>query len=224
MLLKDLRRGATLGASLFLLSGPFQRGWALLSSGYLVDLVVNEFGRILPVALIALTLAVVGFGPLVRRLGTHPLVATGLLLSAATIAVVTLTKAPYALGQGNPLGASGFCLRAGWQPDWVPWPFAGFVNGRSLNVWMFTPVGLFAALTGTRSVPGKDPSPLVPAGAIALGLLAPLCIEAAQRTLPLARLCDSRDVADNTYGMVIGAVAGLAIRAALQRRRRLVTA
>jgi hypothetical protein len=188
----------------------------LLSSGYLANLVVNEFGRILPVALIALTVAVVGFSPLVRRLGTHPLIAAGLLLTAAGIAVVTLTKAPYAVG--NPLGGTGFCIRAGWQPDWLPWPFAGRVNGRSLNVWMFVPLGVCAALTGTRTVNGRAPSGWTPAAFIAVGALAPLCIEAAQRTLPLARLCDTRDVADNTYGLVLGALLGLAVRAAYLRR------
>ena len=187
----------------------------MLSTGYLFDLIVNEFGRILPVALVTLAVTVAGFRPLVRTLGTHPVVAAGLLLSAAAIAVVTLTKAPYAVG--SPTGGSGFCLNAGWQPDWAPWPLTGAINGRSLNVWMFVPVGLFCALTGTRSVAGSLASRWTPVALTAVGALVPLCIEAAQRTLPLARLCDTRDVADNTYGLLIGAALGLAVRQILLR-------
>jgi hypothetical protein len=189
----------------------------LLSSGYGISQLVSEFARILPVALIVLALAVAGFRPLVRRLGTHPVVAAGLLLTAAGIAVVTLTKAPYIVGSTN--GGSGFCLNAGWQPDLLPWPFTGGINGRSLNVWMFVPLGVFCALTGTRSVAGRPPNGWTPLAATALGALAPMCIEAAQRTLPLARLCDTRDVADNTYGLLIGAALGLAVREILLRAR-----
>lgn len=178
-----------------------------MSSGYLL---AHAFGQILPIALIALALAVAAYRPLVHRLGTHPVVAAGLLLTAVGIAVVTLTKAPYAVG--SPGGGSGFCLNGGWQPTWAPWPFTGEISGRSLNVWMFVPVGVFCALTGARPVAGRPPFGWTPVALTAVGALAPLCIEAAQRTLPLARLCDTRDVADNSYGLLIGAVLGLLLR------------
>ena len=176
---------------------------------------LSEFARILPVALITLASAVAGFRPLVRRRGTHPAVAAGLLLTVVGIAVVTLTKAPYFVGSTN--GGSGFCLNAGFQPDWLPWPFTGGINGRSLNVWMFVPLGVFCALTGARPVNGRPPSYWTPLAATALGALMPMCIEAAQRTLPLARLCDTRDVADNTYGLLVGAALGLIVREVLLR-------
>jgi VanZ like family len=172
----------------------------------------------LPAALVSIAIAAVAYRPMVVRLGTHPLVAAGLLLTAIGIAVVTLTRAPY----GPPGGAGGWggCLRAGWQPDWVPWPLVGTINGRSLNVWMFFPLGFFAALTGMRSAADRITTTLIPTAFIALGLLAPLCIEATQRTLPLGRLCDTRDVADNSWGLVLGVIVGLGVRAVVLRVHR----
>ncbi|MFI5955400.1 VanZ family protein [Cryptosporangium sp. NPDC051539] len=155
----------------------------------------------MPIAVIVLALAAVGWRPIVRKLGTHPIVAAGLLLSLAGIAIVTLTPAPAPFA--NPWQGWG-CIRAGWQPDWLPWPFTGSINGRSLNVWMFVPLGVFTALTGKRKS--------TPLTLTAFGVLIPIGIEAAQRVLPLNRFCDTRDVADNVYGLLIGVALGLLVR------------
>lgn len=148
-----------------------------------------------------------------RRLGTHPAIALGLLVSVAGIAIVTLTPAPAPFA--NPWSGWG-CIRAGWQPDWLPWPFTGSVNGRSLNVWMFVPLGLFCALSGTR----KPATFWTPLGFASAGLILPLAVEAAQRLLPLSRFCDTRDVADNVYGLLIGLALGLAVRSVRGTLRR----
>ncbi|GAA3386613.1 hypothetical protein GCM10020369_25190 [Cryptosporangium minutisporangium] len=167
------------------------------------------------VAVVVLALAALGWRPLVRHSGTHPLVAIGLLLSLAGVAIVTLTPAPTPFA--NHWQGWG-CVRAGWQPDWVPWPFVGTINGRSLNVWMFVPLGAFIALTGTR----KPATLWTPFTLAAFATLLPLGIEAAQRLLPLSRFCDTRDVADNVYGLLIGVGLGLALRPARHRFRQLL--
>jgi len=158
------------------------------------DAIAADVLQIVPIALVALALVAAGWRPAARRLETAPAVAIGLLLTCATIAVITLAPAPAAFA--NP---SESCLHRGWQPDWVPWPLVGTVNGRSLNVWMFVPLGVFAAVTGRRWL-------------IAVGVLMPFGIEAAQRILPLGRFCDTRDVGDNVYGFLIGTAIGLALR------------
>ncbi|SHM98491.1 VanZ family protein [Cryptosporangium aurantiacum] len=172
----------------------------------------------LPIALVAaavLALAAITWRPLARHAGTHPLVAIGLVLSVAAIAIVTLTPAP--AGFANYWQGWG-CVQAGWRPDWLPWPFEGRINGRSLNVWMFVPLGAFVALTGTR----KPATLWTPFTLSAFALLLPLAVESAQRVLPLDRFCDTRDVADNTYGLVLGIALGLALRPARHRLRRLL--
>ncbi|GAA0280916.1 hypothetical protein GCM10009539_81040 [Cryptosporangium japonicum] len=136
-------------------------------------------------------LVVVAFG-VVKKLGLREL---GLLVTLATILVITLAPAPAVFANDT-----DHCINGGWQPTWIPWP----INGRSLNVWMFVPLGAFAAPTKQRWL-----------------ILLPVAIEAAQRLLPLSRFCDTRDVADNVYGFVLGlALATLARYLGEQHRRR----
>ncbi len=70
-----------------------------------------------------------------------------------------------------------------------------------LNVLLFAPFGLFAALATRRSL-----------FAVASGILFTVTIETAQATVPfISRLCDSDDLVANTAGALAGAVIGLLI-------------
>ncbi|EXG79462.1 VanZ family protein [Cryptosporangium arvum] len=150
---------------------------------------MDDVLRIAPLVVIALGAVTVS---IVTKRG---LAEVGLVATLATILVITLAPAPAVFANDT-----NHCINGGWQPTWIPWP----INGRSLNVWMFVPLGAFAALTRHRWL-----------------VLLPVAIEAAQRLLPLSRFCDSRDVADNVYGFLLGlALATLARYLGEQHGRR----
>ncbi|MFG1920646.1 VanZ family protein [Cryptosporangium sp. NPDC048952] len=160
------------------------------------DAMRADAARIVPLVVVALAALAVGWRPTARKLGLPGL---GLALTLATILVITLAPAPAVFANDT-----SHCIHGGWQPTWMPWP----INGRSLNVWMFVPLGAFAALTRRKTL-------------IMAGMLLPLSIEAAQRLLPLSRFCDTRDVADNVYGFLLGlALATLARYLGEQHGRR----
>ncbi|MFE5946457.1 VanZ family protein [Streptomyces sp. NPDC056480] len=71
-----------------------------------------------------------------------------------------------------------------------------------LNVALFAPFGLFAALATRRPLFGA-----------ALGVLFTALVETAQATVPLiSRLCDTDDLATNTVGVLAGAGIGAVVR------------
>ncbi len=88
----------------------------------------------------------------------------------------------------------------------------GLLTGsdRSLNSWLFVPLGLFAALAARRR-----PWVLVAAFAV------PFVIEATQRLIPfLGRRCQFQDLVDNAWGIILGALLGLLLGVLAGLRRR----
>lgn len=81
---------------------------------------------------------------------------------------------------------------------------------QALNVWMFVPLALLAALPRPRRT-------LLLALGTALAL--PFFVEAVQWALPaMGRACSSKDIVDNLTGVVIGAGLGALLRFGLSRR------
>ncbi|MFJ9947277.1 VanZ family protein [Kitasatospora sp. NPDC091207] len=137
--------------------------------------------------------------PVGRLLRAHWAVAFLLLLALG--GVLTLTLLPDAQGPVRELSRAavrhcaldGAGLRAP----------GGRLTSRhtDLNVALFVPVGLAAALAGTRRR-----AAVVLLGAAAL----PFAVELAQYAVPaIGRACDARDVRDNLAGLALGAGIGL---------------
>lgn len=142
---------------------------------------------------------------LLRRTGpVSRLAAGGLVAWTAAILLVTLTP-------GRRSYHPGVCafFWSGSAGD------LSSTNAKILNILMFIPLGLFAALLVRRSV--------LP---LAFALVLSPAIELAQRQYPsLHRSCDLVDVIDNIGGTVIGAAGGLVLVAVgalvVPTRRRL---
>ncbi|MFC5885885.1 hypothetical protein RMN57_10680 [Kitasatospora sp. CM 4170] len=134
-----------------------------------------------------------------RWLRAHWAVAFVLLLALGGL--VTLTLLPDAWGPfwaysgraARHCDLTGFGLR----------PLRAFttVNPTSLDVALFVPIGLAAALAGTRAR----------AAAVLLGATAlPFAVEAVQYALPgIGHACTAQDVLDSLLGLALGAAAGL---------------
>lgn len=135
-----------------------------------------------------------------QRLGVPPGIVFGLLASLSLIVAATLAP-----GTG---GVWGSCLR-----DVVhPLGPRGLLTGgdRSLNTWLFVPLGVFAALAARRR-------PWI----LPLAFTVPFVVEAVQRTVPwLGRRCQFQDLVDNSWGLVLGAVAGLLVGLLAARPQR----
>jgi hypothetical protein len=118
-------------------------------------------------------------------------VVLGLLASLCLIGAATLSPGVD--------GVWGSCLREVVHPLGP----RGLLTGgdRSLNTWLFVPLGLFAGLAA-RSRPGV----------LVAALAVPFVVEGLQRLLPwLGRRCQFQDLVDNTWGLVLGAAGGLLI-------------
>ncbi|MFF1904999.1 VanZ family protein [Kitasatospora sp. NPDC058218] len=137
--------------------------------------------------------------PVGRLLRAHWAVAFLLLLALG--GVVTLTLLPDPPGALRELSreAVRHCALggAGLRPpgEWLTSRHA------DLNVALFAPVGLAAALAGTRRR----------AAAVLLGAaVLPFAVELAQYVVPaIGRACDAQDVWDNLLGLALGAAIGL---------------
>ncbi|MGV9268604.1 VanZ family protein [Kitasatospora sp. NPDC003701] len=137
--------------------------------------------------------------PVGRLLRAHWAVAFLLLLALGGVA--TLTLLPDARGPVRELSreAVRHCAfaGAGLRPpgEWLTSRHA------DLNVALFAPVGLAAALAGTRRR----------AAAVLLGAAAlPFAVELAQYAVPaIGRACSAQDVWDDLLGLALGAAVGL---------------
>ncbi len=147
-----------------------------------------------------LVLAAVFSRPLARRARLADGVVFGLLASLSLIVAATLSPGVD--------GVWGSCLRD------VAHPLGprGLLTGgdRSLNTWLFVPLGVFAALAA-RTRPW-----LLPAA-----FAVPFMVEGLQRALPwLGRRCQFQDLVDNAWGVVLGAAVGLLIGLLTTRSER----
>ncbi|MCB0897762.1 MAG: VanZ family protein [Actinobacteria bacterium] len=137
-----------------------------------------------------LVLSAVFARSLATRLRMPDWVVLGILASLSLIAAATLSPGAD--------GVWGSCLRD------VAHPLGrGLLAGgdRSLNTWLFVPLGFFSAL-GARARPWVLPA----------AFAVPFVVEGTQRVLPwLGRRCQFQDLVDNTWGVVLGAAAGLLI-------------
>ena len=162
-----------------------------------------ELGRFVP----QLALAVV-FGAL-AGLAWARLARTGTLLGMATTItigiILAVTLSP--VGPGPVAGyGSGLCDVTRWAPG--PLDELLIVGDAGLNVVLFMPLGLFTALHGHPAA-----RRLAFAGAATL----PFVVELVQLRVPsLGRFCDSRDIADNELGLILGFVVGLTLVAGLR--------
>ncbi len=137
---------------------------------------------------------------LARRLGVTDGVMFGLLAALSLIIAATLSPGVD--------GVWGSCLRD------VAHPLGprGLLTGgdRSLNTWLFVPLGVFAALAA-RTRPWVLPA----------AFAVPFVVEGVQRVVPwLGRRCQFQDLVDNAWGIVLGAAAGLLIGLLLGRTER----
>ncbi|TXH30803.1 MAG: VanZ family protein [Actinobacteria bacterium] len=147
-----------------------------------------------------LVLAAVFARPIAQRLRLADGVVFGLLASLCLIVAATLSPGVD--------GVWGGCLREVVHPLGP----RGLLTGgdRSLNTWLFVPLGLFAALASrTRRW-------ILPAA-----FAVPFVVEGVQRLVPwLGRRCQFQDLVDNVWGVVLGAVAGLLIGVLISRPQR----
>ena len=153
------------------------RGWVLA-----VPLFPVVFGA-------GAVLAAVYARPLARRTALPEGVVFGLLVSLSLIVAATLSP-----GVG---GVWGSCLHEVAHPLGPRGLLTG--SDRSLNTWLFVPLGLFAALAARRR-------PWL----LAVAFLVPFAVELTQRLTPfLGRRCQFQDLVDNTWGLILGALLGL---------------
>ena len=147
-----------------------------------------------------LVLAAVFARPLAQRLRLSDGVMFGLLASLCLIGAATLSPGVD--------GVWGSCLRD------VAHPLGprGLLTGgdRSLNTWLFVPLGVFAALAA------RSRRWVLPAA-----FAVPFVVEALQRAVPwLGRRCQFQDLVDNAWGVVLGAAVGLLIGLLTARDQR----
>ena len=141
-----------------------------------------------------------------RRLGCSLLVAFLLVISLGMIVSATLTPLYGAMTAG--ISSTGTCDTS--RPGWAPLSTYLHVNETSMNVLLFVPLGVTLGM-----IPGRRGLILV-AGALVL----PAAVELTQMLLPiLGRSCQTRDIVDNTTGLVIGLLIGWLAAAAMRSRR-----
>lgn len=165
----------------------------------MIEAVLDAVPLFWPGVLCALVPAALLNRPVGRLLRAHWVV--GFLLLLALGGVVTLTLLPDTRGPfwENSRYAVQACVLDGAGPR----PLSELLTATqsSLNVALFVPVGLAAALAGTR-----PRALLVLLGAVAL----PFAVEWVQYVVPaLGRACDAQDVWDNLFGLALGGCAGL---------------
>ncbi|MBP0452746.1 MULTISPECIES: VanZ family protein [unclassified Kitasatospora] len=137
--------------------------------------------------------------PVGRLLRAHWAVAFVLLLALG--GVVTLSLLPDT--QGPFWEYSRFAVRHCTLTGARLRPPGEWMTSRQadLNILVFLPIGLAAALAGTK--------PRVVA-VLAVAVALPFVVELAQYAVPaIGRACDMQDVADNLLGLALGAALGL---------------
>jgi glycopeptide antibiotics resistance protein len=153
----------------------------------------------LPVTALCLVIAYLVRRPVARRLGGSPFAAFLLVASLGVIVAATLTPISEALAEG--VVSSGMC-------DTRRLGFASLsvylrASDTSLNVLLFVPLGVALGL-----MPSSRLVLAITVGAFALSP----AIELIQMSVPvLGRGCQTADVFDNTFGLVLGLVAGWAL-------------
>jgi VanZ like family len=166
-----------------------------------------------PAVAASVVVSLVLIRPVAVRLGTSHALAWTILLSLGFILSATLTPAPDALAYGAV--GSGTCDVSRVGPASLK-ELLSF-TGASMNMVLLIPLGLTIGL-----LPQSRAKAAIVAGAIAL----PVFIELIQLfATPLARACQSADVADNLTGLAIGLAIGLVaggvarLAGSLRRRR-----
>ncbi len=152
---------------------------------------------LLPGVAISAVIGLAAGGWLGRVLGLRRSLAGALIVSLGTVLSATLTPLRGAFQGAVGAGSCDFS-RMGLAPLSELLRF----NDASLNVLLFTPLGVSIAL-----MPRSRLKVVVLVAAIAL----PFAIETTQMLLPvLDRSCESADVIDNLTGLVLGLVGGFA--------------
>lgn len=150
-----------------------------------------------PIILGAGALFSVLLGPRIAKLVGLPVwVVLGLGLSLTLIAAATLSPAA--------AGMSGPCLRS-----MLPPLGRGLLSDsdRALNTWLFVPLGFFAGYAALRRV-----------WILALAFGVAFVVEGLQRVVTLLdRRCQFQDLVDNTWGLILGALVGVALALATQK-------
>jgi len=128
--------------------------------------------------------------PLARRWREPWIVVFGLGVGLSLVLGATLSPSPGSV--------SGACLQEMTRPL-GPRGMLVLSSDRALNTWLLVPLGFCAGYLGVRRW-----------WLLLLAFLVPVAVEATQRFLPeLGRRCQFQDLIDNTWGLVIGAVAGV---------------
>lgn len=159
-----------------------------------------------PGVVVALLAAVVAAIPLGRALGIRSVLAAATIFSLGLILAATMTPLPPALAGGV---GTGICDFSRVGP--APFEALGEVNGTTLNILLFIPLGLAVGLMA-----GSVRTALV----LFVSITLPFLIEALQLAIPLlARGCQSADVVDNLTGLSLGLLIGRAfhVRSSLRR-------
>lgn len=130
--------------------------------------------------------------PVARRWGEPWIVVFGLGCGLSLVAAATLSPAP-----GSP---SGPCLQDIVRPL-GPRGLLQVSSDRALNTWMLVPLGVCAGYLAVRRW-----------WILVLAFTVPFAVEAVQRGLArLGRQCQFQDLIDNTWGLILGAIVGVAL-------------
>lgn len=134
-----------------------------------------------------------------RRLGSSPILAGALVVSAGVILAATVT--PISESE-TPLGAARTCDLS--ETRLISLAELATLDDRSLNVILFVPLGVIIGFLPTTR--GRWPI-------IAAAVLLPFAIESFQLVAPgLNRGCEGSDVVDNLTGLGLGFIAGLGMK------------
>ncbi len=147
----------------------------------------------IPALIATLIISLLLYRPLAKRFHTSPWFVLAFMLCIGAILSITLTP-----GDWHP---SPYCNLRVTFPR--PSDLFSFTE-RSLNIWLFAPLGLLLALT-----PRPRLGMLFFAGAIAL----PFIIETLQLVVPgIGRSCQATDIINNLTGLFLGGSIGLSAR------------
>ncbi|MET8701684.1 hypothetical protein ABZW10_22860 [Kitasatospora sp. NPDC004723] len=174
----------------------------------MIKTVLNGLPMFWPGLLASLVPAALLNRPVGRLLRTHW--AVGFLLLLALGGVATLTLFPEHPGPfWQDLSWSGVVRHCSFDGLHLRPPGEWFTSRRAdLDLLMFAPIGLAAALAGSRRR----------AAAVLLGgAVLPFALEGAQFAVPaLGRACDAQNVLDSLLGLALGTLLGLLTRPALR--------
>lgn len=153
---------------------------------------------------IAVVIAIALSSYVARRLQTWRPVAALLMIGFGLVLAATLTPTAEAL---NGAASDGVCRM--WRLGFLPLDALLRVNGASLNVLLFIPLGVAVGL-----LPRARATVPVVIAAVAL----PFVVEAIQLVVtPLGRQCQIDDIFNNLLGLAIGGVLGSIVRPLLNR-------